>query len=283
MAIRILNNNYGGRVSISSRGLGGRFSYIADPVSSLDADAQAFFSRVTAAGGTLSATEQTAVNTLTVSLKSAGIWTKMKAIYPMVGSSAAACAQNLKSSSFTGSFNGGWTYTSTGVLGNGVNTFMNSNLIPASELSQDDSHLMVYSRSNSLGNAIVDIGCLNTVRFYIITNYNNATYIGFNFNTDIAITTVTDTRGFFLVTRSSGSLATMYKNNSVQGTTTQASTGINALRTVYLGAYNDNGPLNFISNKEYAFSSIGNGLDATQSSNYYTIVQAFQTTLSRQV
>lgn len=32
MAIRIINNNYGGRVSISSRGLGGRFQYIADPV-----------------------------------------------------------------------------------------------------------------------------------------------------------------------------------------------------------------------------------------------------------
>jgi hypothetical protein len=32
MAIRILNNNYGGRVSISSRGLGGRFSYVADPI-----------------------------------------------------------------------------------------------------------------------------------------------------------------------------------------------------------------------------------------------------------
>jgi hypothetical protein len=32
MAIRIINNNYGGRVSISSRGLGGRFNYTADPV-----------------------------------------------------------------------------------------------------------------------------------------------------------------------------------------------------------------------------------------------------------
>jgi len=31
MAIRITNNNYGGRVSISSRGLGGRFQYVADP------------------------------------------------------------------------------------------------------------------------------------------------------------------------------------------------------------------------------------------------------------
>jgi len=32
MAIRITSNNYGGRVSISSRGLGGRFQYGADPV-----------------------------------------------------------------------------------------------------------------------------------------------------------------------------------------------------------------------------------------------------------
>ena len=250
---------------------------------SVDADAQAFFDRVSVAGGSLTQIEKDAVNIMTLSLKSAGIWTKMKAIYPMVGASAAACAQNLKSSSFTGTFTSGWTFTSTGVQGNGSSTFMNTNLIPASELSQDDSHLMVYSRSNTIGGAVVDIGCLNSVRFYIIVNYAGATYIGFNFYTDIAITTVADTRGFFLVTRSSGSLATMYRNNSVQGTTTQASTGINTVQSVYLGAYNNNGSLNFVSTREYAFSSIGNGLDSTQSSDYYSIVQAFQTSLSRQV
>ncbi len=58
----------------------------------IDPDAAAFFARVTAAGGTLSATEQTAVNTLVVQMKADGIWTAMKAIYPMVGASAAACA-----------------------------------------------------------------------------------------------------------------------------------------------------------------------------------------------
>jgi hypothetical protein len=256
---------------------------IASSLQDTDPDAQAFFNRVTAAGGTLTVTEQDAINTLTLSLKSQGIWTLMKAIYPMVGASAAACAQNLKSSSFTGTFTSGWTFTSTGVQGNGATTYMNSNLIPASELSQDDSHLMVYCRSNTIGGTFVDIGCRNSVRFYIIINYSNATYIGFNFNTDIAITTVTDTRGFFLVTRSSGSLATMYRNNSVQGTTTQPSTGINTGQSVYLGAYNDGGSLNFVSTREYAFSSIGNGLNATQSSNYYNIVQTFQTSLSRQV
>jgi len=35
--------------------------------------------------------------------------------------------------------------------------------------------------------------------------------------------------------------------------------------------------------KETAFSSIGDGLTDTQAANYYTAVQAFQTSLSRQV
>jgi hypothetical protein len=34
---------------------------------------------------------------------------------------------------------------------------------------------------------------------------------------------------------------------------------------------------------QYAFMSIGDGLTDTQASNFYTAVQAFQTTLGRQV
>jgi len=40
-----------------------------------DPDAAAFFARVTAAGGTLTATEQTAVNTLVVTMKANSLWT----------------------------------------------------------------------------------------------------------------------------------------------------------------------------------------------------------------
>ena len=67
---------------------------IGSSIGQFDPDAAAFFARVTAAGGTLSATEKTAVNTLVVQMKTDGIWTKMKAIYPMVGASSAAFAQN---------------------------------------------------------------------------------------------------------------------------------------------------------------------------------------------
>lgn len=115
-----------------------------------DADAQAFFDRVTAAGGTLSATEKTAVNQLVLDMKSYSIWTAMKAIYPMVGASAAACAQNLKSSSFTGTFNGGWTFASTGATPNGTTGYMDTGLTPSTELNVNSNGIGFYtSRANS--------------------------------------------------------------------------------------------------------------------------------------
>jgi hypothetical protein len=97
---------------------------VASAGGGFDADAQAFFDRVTTAGGTLTTTEQNATNQLVLDMKADGTWTPMLAIYPMVGASAAACAQNLKSASFTGTFTSGWTFASTGVLGNGVSTAM---------------------------------------------------------------------------------------------------------------------------------------------------------------
>ena len=69
-----------------------------------DPDAQAFFDRVTAEGGTLSATEKAAVDKLVKQMKIDGTWTPMKAIYPMVGASSAACSRNLKSDDFNGTF-----------------------------------------------------------------------------------------------------------------------------------------------------------------------------------
>jgi len=111
-----------------------------------DADAQAFFDRVTAAGGTLSATEKAAVNTLVVQMKLDGTWTPMKAIYPMVGASAAACAQNLKSSSFTGTFSSGWTFASTGVKSNGSSAFMETGFNAANNLTTTNAHFTIYVR-----------------------------------------------------------------------------------------------------------------------------------------
>ena len=58
----------------------------------VDPDAQAF---ITAAAIT-DPTQQSAINTLVVDLKGYSIWTKFKAIYPVVGGIASSHAVNLK-------------------------------------------------------------------------------------------------------------------------------------------------------------------------------------------
>ena len=130
-----------------------------------DPDAQSFFDRVTAAGGSLTTTEKNAVNQLVLDMKSAGIWTAMKAIYPMVGASAAACAQNLKSSSFTGTFSSGWTFASTGATPNGTSAYMDTGLNANSDLTYTDFHHSYYSRTNNSTTGY-EIGIYNTYKHY---------------------------------------------------------------------------------------------------------------------
>jgi hypothetical protein len=96
--------------------------------------------------------------------------------------------------------------------------------------------------------------------------------------------TVTDSRGLFIANAPNSSTRKFYKNNLALTPTSQSALGTNGLstRTIYLSALHDSSAVEF-DNKQCAFASIGDGLTDTQASNFYTAVQTFQTTLSRQV
>jgi len=242
-------------------------------VGGFDADAQAFFNRVTTAGGTLSATEQTAVNTLVIALKADGLWDKMKAIYPMVGASAAACAQNLKSSSFTGTFTSGWTFASTGVTPNGTSAYMDTNLNVNTDLSVLNSHLSYYQnttlngidRMNGVYPGIFIDQISLTSGLYGVGTQRNVTLSNFlGLNHVNALTTV----DYF---KNGTSVATGALGSSLPS------------RTLWLGAANTTITNKYWWNMRMAFASIGEGLTNTEASNLYNRVQSFQTTLSRNV
>jgi hypothetical protein len=249
------------------------------PVSSgggFDPDAQAFFDRVTTAGGTLSETEKTATNQLVLDMKSAGIWSSMKAIYPMVGASAAACAQNLKSSSFTGTFTSGWTFASTGVTPNGTSAFMNTNL-PINTMAQNSTHNSLYCRlTMSNTGARTDIGGAASYYFGAFYGFGLGLIGNLN-NGGVFFTANANSQGFYTFSRLTSTGKKVFKNGSSYFVTSDTSTAP-ATSNITIGT---NGT-EFAAN-EYAFSSFGDGLNDTQMSNYYTAVQAFQTTLSRNV
>jgi hypothetical protein len=252
-------------------------------VDPFDIDAKAFFDRVIAAGGTLSATEKTAVNTLVLQMKTDLIWTKMKAIYPMVGASAAACAQNLKSSSFTGIFNGGWTFASTGVTPNGTNAFFNTNFNESSNLTSNSVHLSFYSRTTVGVGFLADMGVVTFTGFFSqIGQLNNTTS---EFAAQSILTSGsranTNTLGLFLSTRQVSTEFNSFIRNIkvIHVIPSQLLANI----PYYIGARNFNNSGNGFSNKECAFSSMGDGLTDDNADKLHNAVQAFQTTLSRQV
>ena len=247
-----------------------------------DADAQAFFNRVTAAGGSLTTTEQNAVNQLVVALKAYGIWTKIDAAYPMVGSSAASSAQNLKSSSFTLTFSGGWVYNSSGIVPNGTNTFANTGLTPSTTLTNTDTHLSYYSKTNAngvqieMGTSIFSFGPY--LMFEIRTS--GVTYPIINSQGPYPSFADSDSRAFYLATRS-GTTVNGWRNATKAGTVTTTASA-NQTLPIYIGAWNLNGVASNYTTKICAYASIGKGLTDTEAGNYYTAITTFQTALSRQ-
>ena len=254
------------------------------PVLEADPDAQAFFTRVINAGGALSDTEKLAIDTLVKQMKLDGIWTAMKAVYPMVGASAAACAQNLKSSSFTGTFNGGWTFASTGVKPNGTSAFINTGLIPSVELTTNNTHLSFYSRTQNTTLSGVDMGCFSsggTVNFALTAYYGSLSTglsVQYGYPSYTAIGYGGSTQGFFVGSRINTTSNKLFRNTTILGTNTSSNSSL-PTTTLNIGS----NTASEFQNRECAFASCGDGLTDTQESNFYTAVQAFQTTLSRQV
>jgi hypothetical protein len=247
-----------------------------------DADAQAFFDRVTAAGGTLNATEKTAVNTLVIGMKADGIWDKMKAIYPMVGASAAACAQNLKSASFTGTFSAGWTFSSTGAKPNGTSAFMDTNL-PNNTMSQNSLTICTYLRTNfEIPAGTCDIGCWNGSFGSSIYSGQSVARVFLNNNSSSQINLSgfsSNSTGFFLNKRTS-STEVVFQKNITQTTVSNNSNNLLTVNFIVSRAGNFNGEY---SPRETALVGIGDGLTNTEAINLYTNVQSFQTTLNRQI
>jgi hypothetical protein len=246
---------------------------IASQIVSVDPDWLAYYNRVIAAGGSLSTTEQNATKTLVADLKSYGIWSAMKAVYPMVGASAASCAQNLKSSSFTGTFTSGWTFSSSGAKGNGTSATMDTGLNTNTQLNVNSAHVSYYSNDNyTITNPLLSNNTLDCfIQQQALTYYSMLARNGYMAFSNGTI------KAFYLVTRQSSILIKETLNGGIIGTDTNASTSFSS-QNIFFNRYNAT-----YTDSRCAFCSIGDGLSDAQSSSMYTAVQAFQTTLNRQV
>jgi hypothetical protein len=247
---------------------------------SFDPDAQAFFNRVTSAGGTLSTTEKDATNQLVLDMKSAGIWSGMKAIYPMVGASAAACAQNLKSASFEGSFTAtGWTFASTGVTGNGTSAYFDTTLTPSTSLSLNNTSVSYYI-ANDYNLEAKDIICTGQGSY--VGSYTTAVMEVLVNDSGAAGVTPTIKKGLFTFSRIISTESKTYANNLQTFTNVKTSSFLTNF-AIRIGCLYENGSNSRFTTNSIRFAHLGDGLTDTQASDFYTAVQAFQVSLSRSV
>jgi hypothetical protein len=237
-----------------------------------------------AMAGITDITQISAINTLVTDLKSANLWDKMKAIYPMVGGTARAHKFNLKdardlNSAYRLNFGQNLIHSNTGVKPNGANVGTNTFLAP-SKFDQNSMHLSYYSRTNVAAENAMEIGGVNNVSDAVIAiKWLNPTGLIARVNapyTSVAYGSI-KTNGFFIVSRTGVNTTKHYEDSLLKATTTVVSS-VPANNSVLLFANNG-----YVTTKECAFATIGEGLTDAEALNLYNIVQKFQTTLGRQV
>jgi hypothetical protein len=247
-----------------------------------DADAQAF---ITAAAIT-DATQQSAIDTLVKGLKTDGVWTKMKAIYPFVGGTASTHKWNLKDprdldAAFRLVFNGGWTHSSTGATPNGTNGYADTKLMPSSVLSSG-GHFSYYSRTDKNNIVLEQIGGNSSNgHIALVPRYLDSVYYSFQSAAETQITTIANSLNLHINNRNGGNQQFHKSGVKLSDVTVNASPMPTV--NIYLGTINNNGTPLYFSSMQTAFSSIGDGLTDTDASNLYTRVQTYQTALSRNV
>jgi hypothetical protein len=263
---------------------------ITIPTSSTDSDSTAF---ITAASITDS-TQIAAIENLVTDLKTANIWNKMLAIYPLVGGNANSHKYNLKDPRDAndayrldfGSLN--VIHDSNGISSNAadgatqptINTFIQLNLV--SSLT-NNIHLSFYSRTNandglgtSRGSNIGNTTGSSFFRSY--PRYGGIWYCQIG-DSGTVFPTVSDSLGFYIASRTSSTGNTFYKNgflSAITSNTVHLSSITASILLMRLGTNPEN-------TKQMAFYSFGSGLTNSEALAYTTAVENYQTTLSRQV
>jgi len=231
-----------------------------------------------------------ALNTFDLGLISNGLDTKMYAIYPMVGGTASTHKYNFMDArdldvAFRLTFSGGWTHSSTGTKPNGTNAYADTFFKPSVNLpSILNVHLATYSRTQIRGGIDVGVSVLNSCHLSADLNQSGI-YAFSNISTQYAANFSSNpSTGFFIANRESNVSNKIIRNGTILSTnTTNVGTGGSLdAANIYIGSYNIGGASLF-SAREQAFTSIGSGLSNTDSTAFYNLVQAMQTTLSRQV
>lgn len=258
-------------------------------VASWDADALNFYNREVAQGYTMTCTEQQAVNTYVLGLKSNNLWVKMVDIgLEMIGGNVLVAHKQTLKGAFSQGIAVGIPVSSSGVGPlNGTTQYITTTINPAVSLTLNNTHLAVYSQSatETSGDAI-DFSSANNVgtEFALVLPRSNGQMYSIQYNETAsqgmlnaaAGTGITDA-GFWIGDRPSATEHKLYRNGVVLlSQTTSGGAMPNTLLSIGVNGLNN---AQQFSTKKYSYWSVGQGLTATEAATYTSLVNQLHTTL----
>lgn len=235
-----------------------------------DVDALDFFARA----AITDAVQQGAVNDLVLALKSAGIWTKMRALYPFVGGTASSHSENLKASSYRITWDGPITHNANGVTRFGagsVDTNLNATTTVLGSIA-----FGVYQRTPNINGSPAIVALAGSIEYSIYTRFGDDVFYGVGGTSGQSINvSMLDASGFFVLSRESTTIYKAYKNGSQLGPTkTETSNSVPDASFKILPDANVN---------NVALGFICDGLLNAEVAALSSAVVAYQTALGRNV
>jgi hypothetical protein len=237
--------------------------------------------------GITDATQIAALNTLVVSAKVNGWWDKCDLIYPFVGGTAQAHAQNLKSSSFTITWNGTVTHNANGITGDGATGYGDTGYIPASggQMALNSVHVGIYRRATVGANGTFFIGSTdsNANETLSISRSLVATTQRVGLNTILSFNALLTSLGWMVASRLVAATGHLFSGSSDTSSLTASEKLPASVSINILANHQGNGTTaNFIA-ANLAGVTAGSGLTFAEYLLMASDWQTFQTSLGRQV
>ena len=263
-------------LTLSSR-LGLSLSGGARPYTFTNAEASDLVARMSVAP---SNARKARIDTTVGALKSAGLWSKLDALYMLAAHDAQAARLNWISTSYTLSEVNAPTFTTNaGYAGNGTSSYLESGYNPTTAggvFTQNSAHMGLWSNSASV-TAAADIGNLNTA----VVCRTSADLIAVRLNASVSAAPIasTDGSGHFIGSRSGSAAIDEYRNGSSVGRGAASTSAAPSNSTFWIGARNNTA----FSARQISVAHWGSALTAAEVTALYDILDQYLNGLSASV
>ena len=232
----------------------------------------------------------TSVDTFVAALKTNSILSKMKAIYPFIGGTAATHKWNLMNpldtdAAYRLTFFGSLVHNEFGMKGNGSNSYANTNAFHNAVFTLNSESFGTY-QGNALAGGYNTIGCFDgTNGSHIMPDFDSTQSVtrsqSITTGGDRLLFTVMSSEAMHLINRNSSAEYRFRKRDQVLTIVKQATGLVNL--PMFIGARNDSGTAAYYSPHKIGFSFMADGLSIAEENAFVILVNQLQTDLKRNV